>query len=59
MERRSRLDEARKRLVRLVRLHRPDEPEIEVRPAAADSKHAERARELMERPDLARFREKK
>lgn len=59
MEHRSRLDEARQRLVRLVRLRPDDEPQIEVRPASADGKHAERARELMQRPEFEKFREKK
>ena len=60
MERRSRLDEARERLVRLVRLQRPDDqPEIEVRPGSAHGRHAERARELMQRPEFEKFRDRK
>jgi hypothetical protein len=59
MERRSRLDEARERLLSLAR-PRPDrEPQIEVRPASANGKHAERARELMERPEFEKFRHRK
>ena len=59
MEHHSRLDEARARLMKLARLRRPaDEPEIEVRPASANGKHAERARELMQRPEFEKFRDR-
>jgi hypothetical protein len=54
------MDEARGRLVRLARSRRTeDEPEVEVRPAAANGKHAERARELLQRPGFEKFRETK
>lgn len=60
MEQRSPLNEARKRLGKLIRLQRQaDVPKIEVRPARADGKHAERARELMQRPEFEKFRDKK
>jgi hypothetical protein len=59
MERRSRLDEARQRLLSLARPRPNHEPQIEVRPAKADGKHAERARELMQRPEFEKFRHRK
>jgi len=51
------------RLVRLVRLQRPDapqleEPQIKVYPGRRGSVHEERARELMQRPEFERFRNK-
>jgi hypothetical protein len=63
MERRSRLYEARTRLIRLARLQRPDEPKLEepqitVYPGRRGSVHEERARELMQRPEFAQFRNK-
>jgi len=59
MERRSRLEEARQRLLSLARQRLDDEPQIEVRAASANGKHAERARELMQLPEFEKFREKK
>jgi hypothetical protein len=59
MEPQSHLDRFRERIRRLVRRRRARKPEIKVYAARPDGRHAARARELMERPEFARFREKK
>ena len=59
MEPQSHLDRFRERIRRLVGRRRAGEPEIKVYTASPNGRHAARARELMERPEFARFREKK
>jgi hypothetical protein len=59
MEHQSHLDRFRERILRLLRRRREGEPEIEVYAASPDGRHAARARELLERPEFERFREKK
>lgn len=59
MEPQSHLDRFRERIRRLVCRRRAAKPEIKVYAASPDGRHAARARELVERPELAQFREKK